>query len=163
MITSEKRIIDVPLGSFCFEKNLLARKMIFWAGYNFVYNEVEKIMDMKDWGKNIVMPTKISWLLAGGSNNEAEFLKPINLDLVKREAALGNLQFGDFMDLLIFGVLNPRVSESTTIISLGTSLGLNGKIYYPFIGGQQDICTVLGILSEDEILRVNEYVFIVKS
>jgi hypothetical protein len=163
MITSEERIIDVPLGSFCFEKNLLIRKMISWADYDFVYDEIERVVAMKDWGSNIVIPATISWLLAGGSNNESEFLKPINLDLVKREAALGNFQFGNFLDLLIFGVLNPRISESITIISLATSLGLNGKIYYPFIGGQQGICTVLGVLSEDEILKVNEYVFIVKN
>lgn len=162
MITFEKRIIDVPLGSFYLEKNFLAKKMISLASYDFVYNEVERILAKKDWGNNIVMPTKISWLLSVSSSNESEFLKPINLNLIKKEANLRNFQFGDFMDLLIFGILNPKISESITIVSLGTSLGLNGKVYYPFIGGQESVCTVLGVLSEDEMLRVHEYAFIIK-
>lgn len=163
MIATAKNSVEIPFGFYEFDGNHLTEKLISWAGYDLVFDEIKKFLAIKDWGRNIAMPSKISWLLAGGDcKKECNLLNPINLDLVRREASLRNVQFGDFMDLLIFGALHSKISQSTTIVSLGTSLSFGGKIYYPFIGGQEGVCTVLGVLAEEEIIMAKEYAFLLK-
>ncbi|PKM91501.1 hypothetical protein CVU82_02800 [Candidatus Falkowbacteria bacterium HGW-Falkowbacteria-1] len=154
--------INVPMCSYKFERNILVRRFVDWANYDFVYPEIEKFISMTEWNNGIKSPTEIFWVLAGGRCEEEYAMEKMNLEIIRDRMLEESFKPADFVDLIIFGAMNPGRQESMSIVCLGTCLKIDGKKAYPFLGGNENVLRVLGVVLEEDIIQGIEYAFLAK-
>lgn len=163
MVNNElKAGIVMPISSFKFEGNIITRKLIDCAKFDFIYPEVENFISASEWNGGIESPAELSWFLADEKCRDEDVMMAIDLKEVASRVLRENFTFAKFIDLLIIAVTNPRRQESINIVSLGTCLEVDGKKAYPFLGGSEDAFRVLGVIFQEDITWGGKYAFLVK-